>query len=96
MIDERDVEGYLVRVVQERGGLCLKLDSSGMKGIQDRLILLPGGCVWFVELKKPGGRVGVLQQVRKRQIERLGFRSAIVWTKAGVDELVRDLASDQN
>ena len=96
MIDERDVEGYLVRGIQKLGGLCIKLDSAGKKGIQDRLVLLPGGRVWFVELKKPGGKVGVLQQVRKRQIERMGFRSAIVWTKAGVDELVQDLALGQS
>ena len=89
MIDERDVEGYLVREVGKLGGLCLKLDSSGKKGIQDRLVLLPGGRVLFVELKKPGGRVGVLQQVRKKQLERLGFPCAVVWTQAEVDRLLR-------
>jgi len=90
LIDERDVEGYLVRRVTEIGGLCLKLDSGGKKGIQDRLLLLPGGRVVFVELKKPGGRVSVLQKVRQRQIERMGFRTCVVWDKAAVDALLEE------
>lgn len=88
MIDERDIEGRLVRLVQERGGLCLKLDSSSKKGIQDRLVLLPRGRVWFVELKRPdGGRASVLQKVRQTQIRRMGFPSMIVRSATDVDEL---------
>lgn len=89
MTDERDIEARLVRAVTDAGGLCLKLDSSGKKGIQDRLVLLPGAKVVFVELKRPdGGRVGVLQKVRKVQIERLGFRSVVVKDDAGIAEVV--------
>ena len=91
MTDERDIEGKLVRAVAERGGLCLKLDSSGMKGIQDRLVLLPGAKVVFVDLKRPdGGRVGVLQKVRKVQIERLGFRSVVVKDDAGIAQVLEE------
>lgn len=91
MIDERDVEGYLGQRVKEIGGLYLKLDSGSKKGIQDRLLLLPGGRVIFVELKRPGGRVSVLQKVRQKQIERLGFQTCVVWNKAAVDELLNNI-----
>ena len=91
MVDERDVEGYLVQKVEEIGGLCLKLDSSTKKGIQDRLLLLPGGHVLFVELKRPGGRVSVLQKVRQKQIERLGFQCLVVWNKDEVDRLLNTI-----
>jgi hypothetical protein len=91
MIDERDIEGKLGRVVQERGGLCLKLDSSSKKGIQDRLVLLPGARVYFVELKRPtGGRVSVLQKVWKTRIERMGFRSCVIRNETELDELIRN------
>jgi hypothetical protein len=86
VIDERDVEARLVRAVADRGGLCLKLDSGSKKGIQDRLVLLPGARVVFVELKRPdGGRVGVLQKVRQTQIRRLGFESVIVKDSADLE-----------
>jgi len=96
MIDERDIEGKLVRETQARGGLCLKLDSSSKKGIQDRLILLPGAKVFFVELKRPdGGRVSVLQKVRQRQIERLGFPAYVIRSGGDVDNLVRSWDNDE-
>ncbi len=94
MVDERDIEGKLGRVVQERGGLCLKLDSSSKKGIQDRLVLLPGARVYFVELKRPdSGRVSVLQRVRKVQIRRMGFPALVI---NNMDELDKFIESWDN
>jgi len=88
MTDERDIEGKLVRLVAECGGLCLKLDSSNKKGIQDRLVLLPGARVFFVELKRPdGGRVSVLQRIRQRQLAMLGFPAFVVRDEVALAEL---------
>ena len=73
---EKEIEQSLRRAVLKRGGLCLKLDSSSKKGIQDRLVLLPGRRVFFVELKRPdGGRLSELQKVRRTQLQRMGFSS---------------------
>lgn len=91
MIDERDIEGKLVREVQARGGLCLKLDSSTKKGVQDRMLLLPQGRVFFVELKKPDGRVSVLQKIRQTQLKRLGFDTRVVRNTAEVDNLIAEI-----
>ena len=91
MIDERDIEGKLVHEVQARGGLCLKLDSSTKKGVQDRMLLLPQGRVFFVELKKPGGRVSVLQKIRQTQLKRLGFDTRVVRNTAEVDNLIAEI-----
>ena len=41
--------------------------------VPDRLILLPGGKVGFVECKAPGKQLRPLQVHRKRQLEGLGF-----------------------
>lgn len=95
MIDERDVESKLERVVRESGGLCLKLDSSSKKGIQDRLVLLPGAKVFFVETKRPdGGRLSVLQKVRRVQIRRMGFPARVIRTGAEVDAFIEEAVNN--
>lgn len=38
------------------GVRCLKFESPGFSGVPDRIILLPGAKVIFVEMKKPGKR----------------------------------------
>lgn len=42
--------------VEAHGGIYLKLPATLYRGIPDRLVLLPGGRVLFVELKTPTGR----------------------------------------
>ena len=54
---EKVVEGKLVRAVKKAGGLAIKFASPGQSGMPDRLVILPTGCVAFVEVKAPGGKV---------------------------------------
>lgn len=73
------VERRLVRAVGELGGTTVKLVQG--EGLPDRLVLLPGGRVVFVELKKPrGGVVAPLQVLRHREFDRLGFGTVVCWT----------------
>ena len=75
---EKDIERYLTREVKKMGGLCLKFTSPGNAGVPDRLILLPDGRVWFVEVKKPGGRVRPLQKWWQNNLADMGFPSLII------------------
>lgn len=70
---EKHLEQVLTKKVKKRGGLALKFISPGMSGIPDRLVLIPGGVIAFVELKAPGKKLRPLQIKRKRQLEALGF-----------------------
>ena len=91
MIDERDVEAKLVSAIRECGGMSLKLDS--VNGIQDRLVLLPGARVYFIETKRPdGGKVGVLQRVRQVQIRRMGFPAYVICTIAEVEKFIEEVS----
>ncbi len=58
--------------------MALKFVSPGMVGIPDRLILLPRGRIYFVELKAPGKNLRPLQVKRKRQLEALGFKVYVI------------------
>lgn len=86
---ERDIEAYLVRRVKERGGKAYKFVSPTNRGVSDRLVVLPGGYVWFVEVKTEGGRVSPLQRVFADEVKALGCNYALVWSKEDVDEFVQ-------
>lgn len=70
---EKNVESKLVKAVKSMGGLAPKFTSPGLDGVPDRLVLLPGGKMAFIELKAPGKNLRPLQVRRKRQLESLGF-----------------------
>ena len=70
---EKTIEAKLVKTVKNMGGLAPKFISPGLDGVPDRLVLLPGGKLAFIELKAPGKELRPLQVRRKRQLEALGF-----------------------
>lgn len=71
---EKDIEKKLRTMVENHGGLCLKWVCPGWSGVPDRIILLPGGRIMFVELKRPkGGKVSPMQQWWARKLRSLGF-----------------------
>jgi hypothetical protein len=71
---EKRIESAFVKATQQRGGLCLKFTSPTMAGVPDRLILLPGGQMGFVEMKAPGKYPRPLQVQRINQLKRLGYQ----------------------
>ena len=70
---EKNVEQQLVKAVKAAGGICPKLISPGTNGMPDRMALLPGGRIVFVEVKAPGKKPRPLQMLRHFDLERLGF-----------------------
>ena len=82
---ERDIERHLVRRVAERGGVAYKWVSPGRVGVADRIVMLPGGRVWFVELKTATGRLSPLQKVFAADMARMGMNYAVLRSKEEVD-----------
>ena len=71
---EKEIEKKLVKAVRAAGGICPKLVSPGFDGMPDRLVLMPGGRVTFVEVKAPGKEPRPLHDLRIGQLRELGFR----------------------
>ena len=71
---ESVVEKHLTIEAKKRGGMSVKFVSPGLDGVPDRLVLLPGGKLAFVELKAPGKKMRPLQIHRAKQLTALGFR----------------------
>ena len=89
---EKDVEHYLKTGIEKKipGARCWKFVSPGLRGVPDRIILLPGAKVVFAELKKPGKKPGPLQRYVHGLIERLGFEVfGCVDTKEKADAVIR-------
>ena len=69
---ERDVEVLLRDGVKQLGGKAYKWVSPGNAGVPDRIVILPGGKVIFVELKQENGRLTRLQKVQQLTLRRMG------------------------
>lgn len=77
---EKEIEAKLRKLVESRGGMCLKWVCPGWVGVPDRIVLLPGGRVIFVETKRPkGGRLSPMQEWWGRKLTALGFKHTIIW-----------------
>lgn len=75
---ERDIEAALVRRVKALGGICEKFVSPSRRAVPDRIVLLPGGRIVFVELKSPGMRPSVAQQRDHERRRALGFDVRVI------------------
>lgn len=89
---EYTVENHLISVTQACGGLCFKFTSPGVAGVPDRIVILPGGKIGFVETKAPGRRPRLLQRAVIRDLYRRGCRVATIDSLKSVEGFVRRLA----
>ncbi len=85
---EKQVEQKLVTAVKATGGIAPKLVSPGFDGMPDRMVLLPGGKIGFVEVKAPGKTPTPLQKNRHRLLRQLGFQ---VFVLDGIEQIGRIL-----
>ncbi len=89
---EKEIERKLRLMVERHGGLCLKWTCPGWSGVPDRIILLPGGRVYFAETKRPkGGRVTELQKWWRKTLLSLGFCSFVVWSEKDIEDMEKTI-----
>ena len=88
---ERDLERYTTMFIKLHGGLALKFISPGHAGVPDRLVLMPGGKVCFMELKAPGRKPRPLQVRRIEQLRALGFKVYVVYGKEEIGGIINAL-----
>ncbi len=81
---ERDIEKFFVETVEGLGGVALKLEVKSRRGWSDRLAILPGGVVVFVELKKSKGKIAKLQKIRHTYLEALNHNVVYLRSKFAV------------
>ena len=62
------------------------MNPIGLRGIPDRLVLMPGGRVIFVELKTDRGRLSKIQQAVHRKLLALGMTVETLKGRGDIDE----------
>lgn len=87
---ENRVEKTLRLEIKGRGGWAIKLLPS-VSGLPDRMVLLPGGRLIFVELKSPTGKVAPHQTVIHNRLRRLGFEVLVLSSPDAVREWAKGL-----
>ena len=72
------MERRLCELARRRGGWALKWVSPGRVGVPDRLVFMPGGRLYLVELKAPGERPRPSQLAVHGRLAALGFPVHVV------------------
>ena len=69
---EKDIEAHLVEGIKRLGGVAYKFTSPGRRNVPDRICVLPGGSIVFVELKAPGKKPTAGQAREHQRLRDLG------------------------
>ena len=80
---ERDIEKWMGKKIKKLGGLFMKWVSPGNDGVPDRIAIMPGGAIYFVELKTDKGRTKKIQDWQIERLKKLGCDVRVV---RGMDE----------
>ena len=88
---EKDVEQALVQAVKKIGGMCPKFVSPGTNGMPDRIALLPGGRMGFIEVKAPKQKPRPLQVWQHQRLRALGFPVFVLDDPEKIEEILTEI-----
>lgn len=88
---EKVIEEKMVKAVRAAGGIAPKFVSPGFGGMPDRLVILPGGHIGFVEVKAPGERPRKLQAARHKLLLGLGCRVFVLDETGQIEAILREI-----
>lgn len=85
---EAKLEAKFTKRVRSLGGIAFKFVSPGYSGVTDRLVLVPGGVVVFVEIKVIGGKMNALQLAFERLVTGKRAEYFVIWCEADIEKFV--------
>jgi hypothetical protein len=88
-IREAAIERYLRKAFRQAGGELLKFVSPNRKGVPDRVGFIPRRAMpWFIEFKRPGGTVEVLQRRAHAMLRKYGQNVAVIDSMEEADRFI--------
>ena len=88
---EKAIERKMVQALEARGALAWKFTSPGRQGVPDRIVLLPGGRVVFVETKTQIGRLSAAQRITIKKMRDLGHDVRVVYGAEQAARLIEEV-----
>lgn len=90
---EKTLERKLSQEIKALGGWSLKLLAQHISGLPDRLCLLPGGVMFFVEVKSTGQKPRKIQLHVQNKLRELGFEVFVIDNTPDLKKLIRSYES---
>lgn len=93
MASESQIEKKLRDEIKKNGGLALKFVSPGCRGVPDRLVFMPNGRIYLVELKSPGQKLRPLQKHMRKKFIDLGFKYYVIDSYKAIEVFISEILS---
>lgn len=90
-VKESKIEEWLNGQIKTLGGKSYKFVSPGNPGVPDRIYLLPGGRIYFVELKRVIGKLSGVQVWQREQFQKMGVEFRVVYGMEQAKEFIKEL-----
>jgi hypothetical protein len=90
-MNEKLIERKLREAVKAKGGKAYKFTSPSNSGVFDRIVLMPGKQIWFVETKTTGKKLTALQQLFKKDVELLGFETRVIDDQKTLNDFLHEI-----
>lgn len=87
---EKLLERKLKEAITAKGGLCIKLLSNHFWGLPDRLCLLPGGKMFFAEIKTTNQKRSKIQESVHLRLRQLNFNVYTIDNSLFIKKLTGD------
>jgi hypothetical protein len=87
---EAATEEFLRKRVRLLGGYAFKWVPT-IAGVPDRMVLMPGGRTYFVELKQKGEKPTPIQVVWHNRLRALGYQVVVLDSKQAVLDWIREI-----
>lgn len=95
---EKASEKYLEKKLREKvnmaGGLCPKVTCLWFTGMPDRIILLPGGRIYFCELKSTGKKPAPRQVIVHKFLRDLGFTVYVIADSQQLERMLTEILTE--
>ena len=88
---EAEIEKRLRNGIRQIGGRCYKFVSPGNDGVPDRIVVLPGGKIVFIELKAETGRLSPLQRIQITRLRDLNADVRVLKGLSAVNQFLEEM-----